>query len=497
MLTRLLNPLKASHGVGGESLVSKKVFVAAIAAGTVIGIALFLFQVLYNADRFPQQVYIGEVVVGGMNREAAYRAVGSWASGLRNTPVVLTYGDFTYRTDLAGIGGGINSVKLVNDTLDNIRNKYSWWERVFKLNRGSGGTITERVPLTYDNKKLAGVLKSLRSQLESQPQNCRVTVTRNRGLVVIPEKKGKRINIAATLQGVPRYLESTTVIVPIVVDEVLPDLRQEDFNNMGELAAYSTWYNSRNVDRSFNLATAARALNGTIVPPGQEFSFNSVVGPRELSTGYRQALVILGNEFAPGVGGGVCQVVSTLYNACLLAGLEIVERHNHSVAIDYVPVGLDATVNYGVKDFRFKNNSGGPVYIQALTGSSRLTVKVFGPRQFKKRIRLERTVERVVPFQVTEREDPTLPPGKTKVKQAGVPGYTVRSFRIVYDDTGEVVLRQTLARDVYRPLNKLVLVGPPDNSLPETPPVDSGEPAEPTEPPPAPSVENDQPEETH
>ena len=192
------------------------------------------------------------------------------------------------------------------------------------------------------------------------------------------------MNLTATLEKIPlRWGQEYTV--PIVVEDVLPDVCQADFADVTLLAAYTTNYNSGDVDRSSNLATAARALSGTIVPAGQEFSFNTVVGPRNLATGYREAIVIQNNEFTPGVGGGICQVSSTLYNACLLSGLEIVERHNHSVAIAYVPLGLDATINYGSLDFRFRNNTGGAVYLQSSIGNGRLTIRVFGPKNAAKR----------------------------------------------------------------------------------------------------------------
>ena len=123
---------------------------------------------------------------------------------------------------------------------------------------------------------------------------------------------------------------------------------------------YTTWYKVYEVDRTHNLTKAANIINGVMVKPGQVFTFNQTVGPRTGVTGYRDALIIVGDRFEPGTGGGICQVSSTLYNAVLLAGLEIVERYNHGLAVAYIPPGLDATVAYGLQDFRFRNNLTAP-----------------------------------------------------------------------------------------------------------------------------------------
>lgn len=437
------------------------IMVGAILAGVLAGIAMCFFQALYQAKHFPPRVYIGGAEVGGEDRETAYRTVESWVGSVGDIPVIFTYGSFEHRTDLKEIGARVDITRAVDDALASIRGNSPWWKYLMVGPADRISPVQYELPLSYDMRRLSGILQSLRGRLETPPRNCEVKVSGEKVLVVTPEVNGKTVDIQATLKGLPEYLQGREVVVPIVVKEVQPQLRREHFSDMVQLASFSTRYNAGNVDRSFNLSMAARALNGTIVPEGEEFSFNGVVGPRELNTGYREAMVILGNEFTPGVGGGVCQVVSTLYNACLLSGLKIVERHNHSVAINYVPTGLDATVNYGSKDFRFKNLSGGPIYLQAYARAGRLTVRVFGPAGFKKDIRLERVVVGTTPFKVVERPDSTLPPGTTKVKQEGVPGYVVLSYRITCDDNGQVTGREFLARDVYKPLNKVILTGPP------------------------------------
>ncbi len=442
-------------------LSKKKTWMMAVAVimGLLAGLSFYGFQVIALDDRFPPYVYVGDVCMGGMDKAQAIQALDDWLRGMQPVPVVFACGDFVYRSDLAEIGGSVDVEKVVEEVWQRARGQGPWWSKV-TLTRVPETRMTYPVPVTYDLNRVSQVLESLRSQTDIEPENCQVVVNPDGVLTVVKEKIGRKLDTKATLSKLPPVLSTSGMEVPLVLKEVAPAVRAGDFKEVAELASYSTFYDTSNVDRSYNLETAARALNGALVGPEQEFSFNRRIGPREIRTGYREALIILGDEFAPGVGGGVCQVVSTLYNACLLAGLEITERHNHSAAVSYVPVGLDATVNYGNKDFRFRNNTGGAVYLAAKAGGGRLTVRIYGPASFKQHVRVERVVDKVIPFVTVEVPDNTLAPGEKKVKQAGVKGYVVRSFRIFYGEAGEIIRREALGKDVYKPLNQMVLAGP-------------------------------------
>jgi hypothetical protein len=149
-----------------------------------------------------------------------------------------------------------------------------------------------------------------------------------------------------------------------------------------------------------------------------------------------------------------------LYNAVLLADLEVVERHNHSLAVAYIPVGLDATVAWGIQDFQFRNNTGHPIYIRTTTGSGKLTITLYGHLSNKKRVELSSVIDKVIPFEEIRQEDPALNPGEEKVEHKGFPGYVARSFKLVYDENGEVAQRTQLATDYYKPLHTLIYTGP-------------------------------------
>ncbi|MBQ9358339.1 MAG: VanW family protein, partial [Abditibacteriota bacterium] len=151
-------------------------------------------------------------------------------------------------------------------------------------------------------------------------------------------------------------------------------------------------YNAGKVARTHNLRTAAGTINGTIIMPGETFSYNSVVGPRDTSTGYKTAIIFQDGEEVEGMGGGVCQVSSTLFNAVLLSGLKITQRKCHSLKVVYVPLGRDAMVSYGSSDFCFVNDTKAPVVIFAGIGGGSLSMQLWGNSSAKKDVSLSTSV---------------------------------------------------------------------------------------------------------
>jgi vancomycin resistance protein YoaR len=200
---------------------------------------------------------------------------------------------------------------------------------------------------------------------------------------VYPEKAGKKINVAKTLESVMNAKEGEKV--DYIIEEVSPDITSESLKkNIVSIASHSTPLLDRSNSRIKNIKVASKKINGKVLSPGEEFSFNKVVGQRTEQKGYEFAPIIINTEEGPekgyGVGGGVCQVSTTIYNAVEECNLEILERHIHSKNVGYVPKGEDATVSYGSIDFRFRNNRKHPIKIQIIVDKKNLTVKILENR---------------------------------------------------------------------------------------------------------------------
>jgi vancomycin resistance protein YoaR len=227
-----------------------------------------------------------------------------------------------------------------------------------------------------DTKRYFQFLKNLDNQFSQAPKNATLDQYEN----IIPETLGTRIHHQVFSEKFFAYFygDNTSVleiplytVYPKVDSELLADIRSK------RIGRYITSFNTHNKKRSTNIEIATKAINNYVVFPGETFSFNRVVGKRTAAKGYLRAKVIVRGEYAEDIGGGICQVSSTLFNAVDSAGLQITQRFSHSRHVPYIPPGRDATVSWYGPDFEFKNKYNQPVLIQARTLGNLLVIKLY------------------------------------------------------------------------------------------------------------------------
>ena len=249
-------------------------------------------------------------------------------------------------------------------------------------------------------------------------------------------------------------------VIPLkitVPEKTLADLGEEAFPD--ELATYSTRYDPTNRNRSNNLEISAEKINGTIVMPGETFSYNQVVGERTIAEGYKEAGAYAGGRVVQDVGGGICQTSSTLYNAVLLANLEIVDRSNHQFLTSYVPAGRDATVAWGAIDFQFKNTREYPIKIEASVENGVCTMSIYGIKEETEyEVVIQPVVLSYIPYSTIYEDDPTLEEGEEVVEQSGYTGCTSETYRIIKLN-GEVISKTLLSKDTYDPMTRIIRRG--------------------------------------
>lgn len=160
--------------------------------------------------------------------------------------------------------------------------------------------------------------------------------------------------------------------------EIYPELKYDSSGSYSfKLSSYTTDFDPKNETRTTNINNAVDHLNNVVIPDGETFSFNQVVGKRTVLAGYREAKVVVGDEFVDGLGGGICQVSSTVFQAALRANMKITVRACHSLEIGYVPLGGDATVQWNSQDFQFKNNCGSDIRLKVTASSGRLVCELY------------------------------------------------------------------------------------------------------------------------
>lgn len=253
-------------------------------------------------------------------------------------------------------------------------------------------------------------------------------------------------------------------------------------------------------NRVQNIALAAKFFNGTVLLPGEEFSYNGVVGSRQASRGFLPAPAYVSGQTVQEIGGGVCQGSSTIYLAALRANLEIVERYPHGYITRYVPDGMDATVYYGVKDFRFKNDTPFPIKIVGSVSSRTLTVNILGTKHNNITVEMTNQTVGSTGYNTVYKVDNSLSAGATYVDVTPYAGYTIKVYRNLYEN-GKHLETKLESTSVYRSRDKVVMVSPadaykygiPGYSAPAPKPEPAPEPTPTPTPTPTPPVEETTP----
>ncbi len=413
------------------------------------------------AEKILKGVKVRGTDIGGLTADEAVNKLAVLEKQMLSIPVAINYQGQNHALSLEDVGFAIDKQQTVSRALQ-INKTGSFIERWRKRRIIAESGLQLPPVLTINEEKLAEEVNLFAEDVNNPPQDATISVDEHDQVVITPSKNGRKPDIERLAQGLlQELLVSDQVILTLPVVDVKPNYTTEEIQGMGInglLSSYSTRFDPQMTNRSYNIRVAANALDGLLVTPGEEVSFNEVVGPRSSEAGYKTAGVIIDNELVEGLGGGVCQVSSTLYNAVLLAGIEIVERSNHSLPVSYVPIGRDATVVYGVVDFKFQNNTGRCLYLKTMVNNGELTIKIFGDTSRKYKVVIESSVDQVIEPKVIYQQDENLKVGQQVVKQEGSKGYVASLKRLIIKD-GVIIREDKLPQSRYNAVNKIIAVG--------------------------------------
>lgn len=428
---------------------------ACLVAGTAVGAGVFFAG---EGGRIALGVNLGGIDVGGMTRAEAAEVARRVAHLASTGPVVLIHRDQRWERAAESLGVESDPAELarrvagVGRTGGVVRGAGELWQAATAGWRVSAAT-------RVDEARLFEAVLALAAEIDIEARNATFDVRTGRA---IPEREGRRLDVAESTRRVREALDLAWHPAVFLESRRVPPITTlQDLKDLGirELvASFSTTFDTGVENRAHNIRLASGRISGVMVRPGEEFSFNEVVGPRTRELGFRVAPEIVEDEFRPGVGGGVCQVSSTVYNAALLADMRITARQNHSRLTGYVPPGRDAQVYYGSQDLRFRNAGAAPVLILSEVVGQKITVSFFGDRPEGREVRIITSHVATLAPGVREVLDAKLAKGERVVEKEGEPGCEVTTERLVITG-GEVVRREVLSRDRYRPRDAVVRIG--------------------------------------
>ena len=280
---------------------------------------------------------------------------------------------------------------------------------------------------------------------------------------VYPEVEGVDFNVEEAKALLEEEKEEYIIKLKITKPKVtISQIGSEAFPD--QLATFTTRFDVSDVDRSTNLKIACQKINGKVILAGETFSYNKALGARTAAAGYKNGKIYEAGQVVDGIGGGICQISSTLYNSVLLADLEIVERRNHQFVTSYVGPGRDATVVYGVTDFKFKNTRQYPVRISATAQNGIATISIYGIKEENEyTFKFNTKTIATIPFSVKYVEDESLNLGTEKVKQKGTNGLKTETY-ITKMLNGKVISTKLLSRDTYDAMERIVIKGTKNGS---------------------------------
>ncbi|MCR4430605.1 MAG: VanW family protein [Tepidanaerobacteraceae bacterium] len=416
---------------------------------------VFLETKHYNSKIFPG-IYIADFYVGGLSKEQAETKLYAHIMKCLKEPVIILYNDkkwFFYpenhiRFDLK---------KSIDQAFSSGRKRFFLYNYIAITNYRNNPL---RLPLyaEFINNASEDVLNKIQEYVFTKPKDAYFEIIGD-SVNIVNETQGKEVDLENLKRSIIDTLCKKYKVVNIKTKPIQAAKTRNDLLAMNikvKMAEFSTKFNKSLKERTQNIRLAANKLNGYIIAPGQIFSFNDAVGERTGEKGYKAAPIFFQNETVPGIGGGVCQLSSTIYNLALIAGMEIIERSNHSLPVTYVPLGRDATVNYNYIDLKFKNNTKSYILLYTEVNDDTLTVRFYGEKKVEENIKFYSEVIRKIPPLLTIKKDINLEKGKTRFKE-GSPGYQVRVWKI-YSINGKEE-KKIISEDIYKPTPSILYVG--------------------------------------
>lgn len=448
----------ADNSKSTKKIVNLSIIVVFVIISAVISYIHFTVQ-KFNNRILPGVVVEDVVLTGNTKDEAANVLKQKYSNAMINKKINIKVKNRNYFIKYSDLKAKYN----IDDTVEHAMS-YGKNLNMFSKYKIIKSQNIKRydLDLAYDMKPIEKLIKKMAKEVNVKPVDARINVDGG-NFSVISDKKGLELekdklkkeilsNINDKKQDVIVIEAPVKVTTSKVTGEVLKSVNSR-------LGSYSTNYATSSEARASNVAVATGSINGKVVMPGETFSFNEAVGERTKDRGYKEAGVIVNQKLEAGVGGGICQVSSTLYNALLKSNIKVTERVHHTFPSTYVPKGLDATVDWGNIDLKFKNTFKYPIYIEGYTGGREIGFNVYSNSELSKtRCEIVSEVYSTVEPKTQYINDSNLPSGATEVVKNPHTGYRVRVYKNVYTN-GKFISKDLISTDYYVPVNGVIKRG--------------------------------------
>lgn len=408
-----------------------------------IGAEVITTGIFRYTDQICEGVKIASLDVSGMTQDEALTAVEEHVDQILESKVMIQVTDNQLETSFEELGVSCEWQGIVKKAYQlgkqgNPIKRFKTMEQI-KL---SGKQYA--LPFQVSQDTVQSFVEDQCKQFDVKAKNSKLKF-KNGKLKATKDQTGHEVQVEETVEEIRKTIDkalakdrSDSLMIQAVVKDTEPEYTKEEVSKCKDLlSSYSTSYASSTAARANNVKTAAEYINGTVLYPGKTFSTIKVIKDRTEENGYQPAPEYSSGNVVEGIGGGVCQVSTTLYNAVINAELDIVERSPHSMVVSYVDVSRDAAISGDYKDFKFKNNTDAPIYIASSATGGTLTFRIYGQetRADNRKIEFEsETLETIQPGEPVETVDSSKPASYREVTQSAHVGYKAKLWKIVYVD---------------------------------------------------------------
>nr|WP_312667111.1 VanW family protein [Tissierella praeacuta] len=433
-------------------------FVVIIVFSIGLGAGVYIYKNILNIDTIYKGVKIDNYDVGDKTKEQALEYIkGKKEVEIDKKSMNLKYNGNIYKINLRELGFSYKYDEAVNNAFQ-LGREGNFIKRLKNISKIKSGAD---IPLEsfYESDKIKDMANNISQEINKKSVDA-VLNFNNGKITVTDEVIGKKVLVNELIAKIDKNIyELKDIEIP--VEDVQPRLTKQLLSRInGVIGEFSTSFKGSGSGRVENIRLSARAISNKLILPGEEFSYNNATGPRSANSGYKEANVIIGGELTPGLGGGVCQTSTTMYNSLLLADLTILERHSHSIPANYVPYGQDAAVSYGYLDLKFRNDFDFPIYTYAKVVSDRVYVYIYGDTKAKNYVvKINPEIVETIEPKTEEVYDEKLAPGTRLDMQKGRKGYKVNTYKTIIKN-GKVISKTKITSDYYRKKDYIYKVGP-------------------------------------
>lgn len=416
--------------------------------------------VLSNAIEFEgkinKNIYVRDINLSNLTKKEAMEKINKALD--ENSSFSLIFDEKEYSFCKNDVGTSYDVEEVVEKAYNIGRDKGIIANMKTRSSLAMGKKVILDYSITYDEKKLDKYLKELNKKIYIKPTSATIRII-NGKIVITKEKNGYKLNEDELKNTIIRKIKDMDN-----KDEIIPTLSVKPFYSYKELSkintvlgSFETYFNANNYNRSNNIKLAANATSNILLDKGEIFSFNSCIQKSHINKYLKEAPVIVNGKPEKGIGGGMCQVSSTIYNAALYSGMKIINVRNHSIPSPYIEMGRDATVSGGTIDLKFSNKFDNPIFIYNRIVGNKIVCTIYGNKKDNKDIEVITETTDILNNRIIRRNSEKYDLGVKTIEQEGRKGYKVQTYRVYKDTLGKET--EYIGQSYYPPQDKIIIYG--------------------------------------